>query len=37
MNNPVQQGRAVVVGASIAGLFAGRALADQFEEVILLD
>ncbi len=37
MSIPVQQGRAVVVGASIAGLFAGRALADHFEEVILLD
>ncbi len=37
MSIPAQQGRAVVVGASIAGLFAGRALADHFEEVILLD
>ena len=35
MNN--KQGRAVVVGASIAGLFAGRVLADYFDEVILVD
>ncbi len=37
MSIPAQQGRAVVVGASIAGLFAGRALSDHFVEVILLD
>ena len=35
MNN--KHGRAVVVGASVAGLFAGRVLADYFDEVILLD
>jgi 2-polyprenyl-6-methoxyphenol hydroxylase-like FAD-dependent oxidoreductase len=29
--------RAIVVGASIAGLLAGRALKDHFDEVILLD
>ena len=32
-----KQGRAVVLGASIAGLFAGRVLADFFDEVLLLD
>jgi 2-polyprenyl-6-methoxyphenol hydroxylase-like FAD-dependent oxidoreductase len=32
-----KHGRAVVVGASVAGLFAGRVLADYFDEVILLD
>jgi 2-polyprenyl-6-methoxyphenol hydroxylase-like FAD-dependent oxidoreductase len=37
MSFPAQQGRAVVVGASVAGLFAGRVLSDHFEEVILLD
>ena len=37
MRDFVRQGRAVVVGASIAGLFAGRALADHFDDVILLD
>ena len=37
MSIPARQGRAVVVGASIAGLFAGRVLADHFKEVILLD
>ena len=30
-------GRAVVVGASIAGLFAARALSDFFQSVIVLD
>ncbi len=35
MNN--KQGRAVVIGASVAGLFAGRVLADYFDEVILVD
>lgn len=29
--------RAVVLGASIAGLFAGRVLANYFDEVILID
>ncbi len=37
MSDSAHQGRAVIVGASIAGLFAGRALADHFDEVILLD
>lgn len=37
MSIPARQGRAVVAGASIAGLFAGRVLADHFKEVILLD
>ena len=32
-----KQGRAVVIGASVAGLFAGRVLADYFDEVILVD
>jgi 2-polyprenyl-6-methoxyphenol hydroxylase-like FAD-dependent oxidoreductase len=32
-----KQGRAVVLGASIAGLLAGRVLADFFDEVLLLD
>ena len=32
-----KQGRAIVVGASVAGLFAGRVLADYFEEVVLFD
>jgi 2-polyprenyl-6-methoxyphenol hydroxylase-like FAD-dependent oxidoreductase len=32
-----KQNRAVVLGASIAGLFAGRVLADFFDEVLLLD
>ena len=35
MNN--KHGRAVVVGASVAGLFAGRVLADYFDEVLLVD
>ena len=30
-------GQAVVVGASIAGLFAARALSDFFERVIVID
>ena len=37
MSKPIQPGRAVIVGASVAGLFAGRVLADHFEEVILVD
>ncbi len=37
MSIPAQQSRVVVVGASIAGLFAGRVLSDHFDEVILLD
>lgn len=32
-----RQGRAIVLGASISGLLAGRVLSDFFEEVILLD
>ena len=32
-----KQGRAVVLGASVAGLLAGRVLADFFDEVVLLD
>ena len=32
-----KQGRAVVLGASVAGLLAGRVLADFFDEVLLLD
>jgi 2-polyprenyl-6-methoxyphenol hydroxylase-like FAD-dependent oxidoreductase len=32
-----RQSRAVVLGASIAGLLAGRVLADFFDEVILID
>ena len=35
MNN--KQGRAVVLGASVAGLFAGRVLSDYFDEVVLID
>lgn len=37
MNKPVQQGCAVIVGASIAGLLAGRVLADYFDKVVLID
>ena len=37
MSEPTQAGRAVIVGASVAGLFAGRVLADYFGEVILVD
>ncbi len=37
MSKPTQSGRAVIVGASVAGLFAGRVLADHFDEVLLLD
>ena len=32
-----KQGRVVVLGASVAGLFAARVLADFFDEVLLLD
>ena len=32
-----KQDRAVVLGASVAGLFAARVLADFFDEVLLLD
>ncbi len=32
-----KQGRVVVLGASVAGLLAGRVLADFFDEVLLLD
>ena len=35
MNN--KQSRVVVVGASVAGLFAGRVLSDYFNEVVLID
>ena len=34
---PTKQERAVVVGVSVAGLFAGRVLADYFDEVVLID
>ena len=37
MANKFQNEHAVVVGASIAGLFAGRVLADFFDRVTLLD
>jgi 2-polyprenyl-6-methoxyphenol hydroxylase-like FAD-dependent oxidoreductase len=37
MSKTSRPSRAIVVGASIAGLFAGRVLADFFDEVILLD
>jgi 2-polyprenyl-6-methoxyphenol hydroxylase-like FAD-dependent oxidoreductase len=37
MSKPTQTGRAVIVGASVAGLFAGRVLADHFDEVLLVD
>ncbi len=37
MSKPTQPGRAVIVGASVAGLFAGRVLADHFDEVVLVD
>ena len=37
MSKPIQPGRAVIVGASVAGLFAGRVLADHFDEVLLVD
>lgn len=37
MNNSAKQGRAVIVGASVAGLFASRALADYFDDVVLVD
>lgn len=32
-----RQGTAIVVGASISGLFAGRALADHFDHVVVID
>ena len=35
--DPMVAGRAVVVGASIAGLFAARALSDFFKSVVVLD
>lgn len=34
---PAHPHRALVLGASIAGLFAGRVLADQFDEVLLIE
>ena len=37
MSKPTRQGRAVIVGASVAGLLAGRVLADYFDEVVLVD
>jgi 2-polyprenyl-6-methoxyphenol hydroxylase-like FAD-dependent oxidoreductase len=37
MSKPTQAGRAIIVGASVAGLFAGRVLADHFDEVLLVD
>ncbi len=37
MSKLTQTGRAVIVGASVAGLFAGRVLADHFDEVLLVD
>ena len=37
MSKPVQPGRAVIVGGSVAGLFVGRVLADYFDEVLLVD
>lgn len=37
MSKPTQPGRAVIVGASVAGLFASRVLADHFDEVLLVD
>jgi len=37
MSNSTGPSRAVVVGASIAGLFAGRVLGDFFDEIVLLD
>ncbi len=37
MSNSRNQGRAVIIGASIAGLFASRVLADFFDEVVLVD
>ena len=37
MINSTKLGRAIIVGASVAGLFASRALADYFDEVVLVD
>ncbi len=37
MNEQIKQGSALIIGASIAGLFAGRILADYFDEVVLID
>ncbi len=37
MRNSMRFGRAVVIGGSMAGLLGARVLADQFEEVIVLE
>jgi len=37
MSNQTGSGRAVVLGASITGLFAARALSDFFKSVVVLD
>ena len=37
LRQPLAGRRAVVIGASIAGLLAARVLADRFDEVVLLD